>query len=127
MTAIRTSLRILLDQNIPQPLAGLLTGHDTTHAFHLGWDELRNGDLLAAAEAAGFAAMVTADQSIRYQQNLAGRRIALLVLSTNNWSVIRAHGVAILGAIKAAFPGSYRDLELPRPPLRRRPPLERDL
>jgi hypothetical protein len=51
--------------------------------------EFTNGDLLAAVESSGFDLMITTDKSIRYQQNLAGRKLALLVLSTNDWSRIR--------------------------------------
>jgi hypothetical protein len=67
---------ILIDQNVSARLARLLTGHDAVHASRLGWAELTNGDLLTAAEGDGFELMITADQNIRYQQNLAGRRMA---------------------------------------------------
>ncbi len=53
------------------------------------WAMLENGDLLSAAEDAGFDVMLTADKNISYQQNLAGRRLALVVLSTNDWNLIQ--------------------------------------
>ena len=74
-----------------------------------------------AAELAGFDMLLTSDKGIRYQQNLAGRGITLVVLSTNNWNHIRDHAVAILSAIDCAAPGSYQAIDLPRPPLLRRP------
>jgi len=67
----------------------LLSGHQVETAYELGWAELTNGDLLRMAEDAGFEALITTDQSIRYQQNLRGRRLALAVLSTNDWTQIR--------------------------------------
>ncbi len=115
-------MRLLLDQDVPGPLARLLTGHEVVRAAQMGWGELGNGALLAAAEASGFAAMVTSDQNIRYQQNLAGRRIALVVLPTNNWPLLRDHAAAVLNAVEAARPGSYEAVLLPRPVLLRNPP-----
>jgi predicted nuclease of predicted toxin-antitoxin system len=73
-------LKILIDQNVSARLARLLTGHTATHASAKGWAELTNGDLLTAAEADGFEIFLTSDKNIRYQQNLTGRRIALVVL-----------------------------------------------
>jgi predicted nuclease of predicted toxin-antitoxin system len=73
-------LKILIDQNVSARLGRLLTGHETTHASSMGWAELTNGALLIAAEAAGFEIFVTADKNIPYQTNMAGRRLALVVL-----------------------------------------------
>lgn len=96
-------------------------------AAEAGWAGLANGDLIAAAEAAGYALMITADQNIRYQQNLTRRRLALVVLTTNHWDTIGANAEVIIPAVDAATPGSYQIVELPKPPRRRRPypPLER--
>ena len=86
----------------------------------MGWSTLTNGDLLAAAEAAGFDAMTTADRNIRYQQNLTGRRIASIELTTSHWETIPDNFADILAAVEAATLGSYTTLTLPRPPKRRR-------
>ena len=83
--------RTLLDHSVPRGLRAFLTGFDVKHAFEMGWYELKNGDLLAAAEHAGFAIVITADKNIRYQQSRAGRRIAIVQLSTNHWPLER-HG-----------------------------------
>jgi Zn-dependent M28 family amino/carboxypeptidase len=72
-----------------------------------GWSGLKNGALLAAAEEAGFDLFMTADQDPGYQQNLTGRHIALLVMSTNNWGVVKAQMAKIASAIDAATPGSF--------------------
>lgn len=68
---------------------------------------MSNGDLLATAELAGFAMMVTSDQNIIYQQNLTGRRIALVVLSTNHWQTIRASVDQIQTAVRTVSIGGY--------------------
>ena len=71
--------RILLDQNAPRGLRQLLSTHEVRTANEMGWAALANGLLLDAAERANFDILVTADQNIRSQQNLAGRRIAMVV------------------------------------------------
>lgn len=75
---------------------------------------LKNGALLKAAEEAGFDLFVSADQELNYQQNLKNRRMALLVLSTNNWALIKANIGLIMAAIRAVRPGSYSGVEIPR-------------
>jgi hypothetical protein len=111
-----------LDQNLAHDLADLLAGHEVTPAIKMGWDRLENGRLLEAAEQAGFDVMVTADQNLRFQQNLAGRKIALCVLSTNHWPTIQANSGRILAALEVVGSGGYHELKLMRPRLRRRPP-----
>jgi predicted nuclease of predicted toxin-antitoxin system len=113
--------RLLLDENMPKGLRTLLAGHTVETAYQMGWGGLTNGDLLAVAETAGFDAMLTADNNIQYQRNLAGRRLALIVLSTNNWPVIRASAPAVRAAVDHAQAGSYIAVQLDRPALRRRP------
>jgi hypothetical protein len=101
---------ILLDHVTPKGIARALVGHTVTKAKDRGWDTFSNGDLLAAAEAAGFDVFVTADKNIRYQQNLAGRRIALVVLGTPQWPIVKLHLEKIAAAITAATPGSYTEV-----------------
>jgi hypothetical protein len=97
-------------------------GHDATHASSMGWAELTNGELLTAAEADGFAILfLTADKNIRYQQNLTGRRIALVVLGTNQLGILFANVDLIRQAVDAVRAGGYVTVEFDRPPLRRRP------
>jgi hypothetical protein len=69
--------------------------------------------LLTAAEAAGFDVLVTADKNIRHQQSLQGRSIALVVLSTPQWPVVKLHLGKIAAAVNTATPGSYVDVDLP--------------
>jgi hypothetical protein len=102
-------MKILFDQGTPVPLRDFLPGHVVSTAYEMGWAQLENGALLAAAEAA-FEAFVTTDKNIRYQQNLAGRRLAILVLPTTSWPVIQRHVSAVVAAVDALQPGELREL-----------------
>ena len=104
---------ILFDHVTPSGIARFLPGHTVTKAKDRGWDTLANGDLLAEAERAGFDVFLTADKNMRYQQNLRGRRIALVVLSTPQWPVVRLHIERIAAAVNAATSGSYIEVDLP--------------
>jgi hypothetical protein len=80
----------------------------------MGWEQLNNGDLLQAAEEAEFDLLLTTDQRIRYQQNLAGRKIAIVVLSgTTKWSRVRLQCERIAAAVNLAKPGSYTEVFIP--------------
>ena len=76
--------------------------------------------ILAAAEEAGFDGMVTCDQRMRDQQNLTGRRLALIVLDTGQWPVISANLHLLVCALNLLAPGAYIPVAFPRPPLKRR-------
>jgi hypothetical protein len=97
---------ILFDHVTPSGIAQFLQGHTVTKAKDRGWDTLTNGELLAGAERAGFDALLTADESMRHRQNLSGRRIALVVLSTPQWLAVRMHVARIVAAMcrRAAIP-----------------------
>lgn len=97
-------MRILFDQGTPAPLRYQLTGHDVKLAFELGWSTLQNGELLNAAENAGFDVFITTDKNLRYQQNLQHRTIALVVLSAPSWPRVQkiAHEIAnVISTLKA--------------------------
>jgi hypothetical protein len=115
-------IRILLDQNTPLGLRHALPGYEVLPARGMGWASIENGELIRLAEEAGFAILITCDRNIRYQQNLIGRKIALIELTTTIWPVIRPRVHEVLAAVEAATPGSYATVTLPRPRLRRRPP-----
>jgi hypothetical protein len=76
-------MRILFDQGVPRGLAASLQGHEVTAARRLRWERISNGELLKLAEGAGFGLLLTTDKNVRYQQNLAGRKIAIVVLFGN--------------------------------------------
>jgi hypothetical protein len=105
-------MRVLFDHGTPAPLSAFLAGHTITKAKDRGWDTLSNSDLLTVAEEAGFDLLLTADKNIRYQQNLQGRHIALVVLSTPRWPVVKLHVEKIAAAVDAATPGSYFEVEI---------------
>lgn len=84
-------MKILFDQGTPAPLRRSLPNHEIITAFERGWQALQNGDLLNVAEAEGFAVIVTTDKDLRYQQNLVARRLAIVVLMTTDWRLIRQH------------------------------------
>ena len=97
-------MRVLLDENIPHQLRGRIP-HQVMTVAYMGWASWRNGVLLGAAEDAGFEVLVTGDLSMEYQQNLTGRSIAVVVLSSQNWRVIRGNVGRIVDAIERAVPG----------------------
>ena len=76
-------------------------------------DELENGELLTVAEAAGFEVLVTTDKNLSYQQSLAGRKIAVVVLGQGRWSVIKRCVPEIVAAVNTAAPGSFIEVEIP--------------
>jgi hypothetical protein len=104
---------VLFDQGTPVPIRPFLTGHTVVTAAQRGWDKLQNGALLEAAEEAGFAVIITPDKNMRYQQNLAVRKIALVVLGNSQWPVLRLHVERVVAAVDAAQPGSYTEVEIP--------------
>ncbi len=105
-------MTVLLDECVPWPMHKLLAGHECTTAQRQGWGGIQNGELLTRAESQ-FGLFVTADQGIRYQQNLSGRKIAILELSTNDLRRINGAGALLVETIKALKPGEYRRLEIP--------------
>jgi predicted nuclease of predicted toxin-antitoxin system len=106
-------MRVLFDHNVPAPLRHWLTGHQVETAYERGWAELTSGDLLVSAEKAGFDVLITTDKGIRHQQNLAGRRLALVLISTNDWTQIRHWKSIVVGAISDNPPGSFVEVEIP--------------
>jgi hypothetical protein len=105
---------VLFDNGTPRTLARYLIDHHTvTEARARGWDELENGELLTVAEAAGFEVILTTDRNLRYQQNLSGRKIAVVALGKGRWTLIKPHVAKVLAAVNAATPGSYGEVEIP--------------
>jgi hypothetical protein len=104
-------LKVLFDQNVPRPLAGFLFAHDVTRADELGWSRLKNGDLLNAAESAGFDVLLSGDKTMRHEQNMTGRRIAVIYMSDNHWPIVKDHLTAIRYAIDNALPATLTAVE----------------
>jgi hypothetical protein len=108
-------MRTLFDKATPVPIRPYLEGHTVSTAFRQGWDKLRNGELLAAAEQTGFDLFLTTDKNIRFQQNLAGRKIAIVVLGRQQWQHLRPHIQRVIDAVNAATPGSFAEVDIPYP------------
>ena len=108
-------MKILFDQGTPAPLRHSLRDHEIATAFERGWHALQNGELLLTAEAEGFAAIITTDKNLRYQQNLADRRLSIVVLMTTDWRLIRQHTDYVAKALIGLALGAY--IELPFPPV----------
>jgi hypothetical protein len=106
-------MRILFDHGTPSGIARSLAGHEVTEAIERGWDRISNGDLLTTAEAAGFELLLTTDKNIRYEQNLKGRNIAIVVLGNSAWRIVRKHLDRVAAAVNTATPGSYTEVEVP--------------
>jgi predicted nuclease of predicted toxin-antitoxin system len=100
-------MRILFDQGVPLPLKRWLTSHEVETARQRGWSDFLNGDLLAAAEAAGFNLFITTDQNLRHQLDLGQFPIAVLVLMVANWPALEPFASEIVGAVDKIIPGQY--------------------
>ena len=109
-------MRLLLDHCVPQRLGSLLEDHEVRTAAERAWDQLRNGKLLAAAEAEGFVVLLTVDQGMRHQQNMSGRRIAVLIMraATNSLRDLAPLVPSVLAVLPSLQPGSVTEIP-PRP------------
>ncbi len=118
-------MRALFDHNVPKKLRSLLPGHEVVTSRELAWNPLKNGKLLSAAGANGFEVMVTGNKNMSYQQNLEGRRLALVILADTDWPTLGRNPASIVAALHEATPGSFKLLAepaLPRRPSRRSGP-----
>jgi hypothetical protein len=115
-------MRILFDQGTPVPIRRYLSGHTVGIAVELGWEHLKNGELLAAAEKAGYELLLTTDKNLLYQQNLEERTIAIVVIGHSQWPALEPHVQRVVDAVDAAILGSYLEVDIPyRKPGRRVP------
>ena len=87
-------------------------GHTVETAYERGWSELQNGELIAAAEAAGFEVFVTTDRNLKYQQNLTARTLSIVVLLTTSWPRIQLSLPAVLTALECARAGAYQEVHI---------------
>jgi hypothetical protein len=108
-------MRILFDQGTPAPLRRHLASHTVKTADEMGWAGLDNGRLLAMAETE-FDVLITTDQNLRYQQNVTGRNLAILVLPTTSWPKIQQRIAEVTAAVDALKPGDFTELRFATPP-----------
>jgi hypothetical protein len=81
--------RVLADHNVPARLARSLKAFDLRLADGRGLARVQNGRLLRAAEEFGFDVLLTSDQSLKYEQNMAGRKVGVVALSDNHWEIVK--------------------------------------
>jgi hypothetical protein len=106
-------MRILFDHGTPRSIARWLHGHIVVEAIARGWDRLSNGELLNAAEEAGFEVLLSTDKNIQYQQNLTGRKIAVVILGNPQRPAVHRYIDRVVAAVNAATPGSYAEVDIP--------------
>ena len=101
---------ILFDQGTPVPLRNHLKQHEVATATELGWSSISNLELLEAAETR-FDVLITTDQQLRSQQNLSGRKLAILVLPFASWPKLERHAQQIASRVDDLQPAEYVELE----------------
>jgi hypothetical protein len=104
-------VKVLLDENLDHALRKLLGPHEVVTVTYMGWTGLQNGALLRAAEESGMDVLLTGDQTLAYEQNLAGRRLAIVALSVLQLPIIKENLIKIIAAIEAAAPGSVQAVD----------------
>ncbi len=89
-----------------------MANHSIDTTFQLGWSRLGNGELLDEAEQRGYELLITTDQQMRHQQNLHGRRLAILVLLSTAWPAIQRRVSEIRTIVNEIGPGDYREFTI---------------
>ena len=105
-------MRILFDQGTSVPLRRYLTSHVVHTVFERGWSTLFNGELLDVAEQEGYQLLITTDQQLRYQQHLANRQLAIIVLLSSSWARIQLRIETIQAAVERIVAGRYQEIAL---------------
>ena len=106
-------MKVLVDECVPLKLVRLLSGHAFSTAQQKGWDGYSNGKFLALAELE-FDLFLTSDRNLQYQQNLKGRKIAILLLSTNHWPTLKKHVELVQSTLNKVSSGEFVRLEIPK-------------
>jgi hypothetical protein len=104
-------VKVLLDENLDHALRKLLEPHDVVTAAYMGWSGFKNGELLRVSEQYGIEVLLTGDQTLNLEQNLGGRRLAIVALSAIQLPIIKGNLPAIMAAIDKAIPGSFQIVE----------------
>jgi hypothetical protein len=103
-------VRVLLDENLDHALRKLLGTHEVVTVTYMGWAGLKNGELLKAAEESGIDILLTGDQSLCHEQNLTGRRLAIVALSAIQLPIIQENLKKVIAALDEAVPARFRQL-----------------
>lgn len=105
-------MKILFDHGTPAPLRRHLPEHTVDRSAENGWEMLENGELIRKAEEDGYSVIVTTDKNMRYQQNLKGRTLAIVVLQSPAWPRVRLRTEEIRIAIEGVFPGEVTEVPI---------------
>ncbi len=99
-------MRLLLDECVPRRLRRALPDHEVQTVQEAGWAGVRNGALLHAADGS-FDALLTVDQGVQYQQNMAGLRIGVVIMvaPSNDIDDLRPLMPAVVEALRNLQPG----------------------
>ena len=103
-------MKVLFDQGTPAPLRRFLRDDKVATAAERSWSDLSNGDLIDAAEQAGFDVLVTTDRNLRYQQNLSARTIAIAVILQSAWPILEKRAKDVAEVIATLKPGGYLEI-----------------
>jgi hypothetical protein len=106
-------MRVLFDQATAVPSRTFLIGHTVRTAAQQHWDKLTNGELSNVAEESGCEVLLTTDKNMRYQQNMTGRTIAVVVIGVQQWPALQPHVARVVTAVNAATPGSFTEVDIP--------------
>ena len=106
-------MKVLLDECVPRPLRQMLSGHEVSTVQQTGWCGLANGDLLKKADGV-FDVFITADKNLRYQQNLDGRKTAIIELPTPDWAVLQQMQSLLQSAL-SSIDSNHNYIEIPLP------------
>jgi len=104
-------VKVLLDENLDHALRRLLGEHEVVTVTYMGWTGLKNGELLRAVEATNIDVLLTGDQTLVHEQNLTGRRIAVVALSAIKLPILQQNLPKIIAAIDVAVPGSFQAVD----------------
>lgn len=106
-------MKVLLDECCPKPLGKALSGAEFVTVEAANLKGIKNGELIRAADGV-YDVLITADKNLRYQQNLSGRKVAIIELPFNSWKRLLRILPSIQTALNAVKPGEY--VEIPGEP-----------
>jgi len=105
-------MKVLFDQGTPVPLRRYLHPHLVDTSAERDWSTLQNGELLNQAEMGSYEVFITTDRNLKYQQNLTGRKVRILVLTTTSWPRISKKVREIREALESLGEGGYIEVDI---------------
>jgi hypothetical protein len=104
-------VKVLLDENLALRLRNNLGAHEVFTVGYRGWTGLKNGELLRIAEESGIEVFLTGDRTLFHEQNLKGRNLGIVALSSVEWDILKNYLPLIISAIDTALPGSFQEVD----------------